>query len=281
MKANSILSIKALLAISFLGIIVSCTTVCPTKFKRLNAVNDFLFEIVKQDKYFHTTIIGEVTYRKKEYPIILFQYLPANKIRYMVLNTGGIHGNEPGGVESILRLIEQCRKNRPDVIAMDFVVCINPWGYENNRRSNSNHIDLNRDFKELRSQEARIITNYFQGKKYDLVVDHHENQYANGYSIICHDEANRSIITSIIRTRKLNMYEIATRMQKVDNYADGITVIDLGNGKGFSQYAGLNLCNPKRTFVIETPTKWSIDKRIQCHLDIEKELEERFIGIKE
>jgi succinylglutamate desuccinylase len=199
------------------------------------------------------------------------EYLPPEGAAYRVLNIGGVHGDETAGVEAVYRMMLECRKEPPSAVGMDFILCANPWGYRRDRRENRERIDLNRDFRDLASQEARIIDAYLKGRTYDLVVDHHENRYADGCSIIAHDESVRPALAAIIE--ELPQYAIAKKLPKVDDYAKGITIIHPGAGKAFSQYAAIKLCGPKRSFVIETPTSWELEKRVRCQLDLERKLE--------
>jgi hypothetical protein len=257
----------------FLAIALSaaCSTLKIERVSRIERIENELLGIPGDDPRFKVAAIGEVDYRGLRYPILAVEYRPPGGATYSVLNTGGIHGDEAGGVEAVYRMILECRTKSASAIGMDFILCANPWGYRFDKRGNRDGIDLNRDFRALASQEAKIVDAYLKGKKYDLVIDHHENKYANGYSIICHDEENRPLVRAIIDG--LPGYKVATKTQKVENYETGITIMGLGDGKAFSQYAGLRLSSSKRSFVIETPADWDMGKRIRCHLDIENELE--------
>lgn len=223
-----------------------------------------------EDPRFGVSVIGVVEYGGQGYPILAAEFRPPGST-YSVLNAGGLHGNEAAGVEAIYRMIRECRLEESAAIERDFILCMNPWGYQHDRRENRDGIDMNRDFQALESQEAKIIDAYLKGRRYDLVIDHHENRYADGYSILCHDESNRLPVRAIIED--LPRYGVATKMKNIDNYDRGLTIIGLGKGQAFSQYAALSLRDSNRSFVIETPTAWDLGKRIDCHLDLSKRLE--------
>jgi murein peptide amidase A len=261
------------LLLGVLAIVLSaaCSTLDGERASRIERIEDELLGMPDEDPRFKASAIGEVDYRGLRYPILAVEYRPPGGAAHYVLNIGGIHGDEAGGVEAVYRMILECRTGKASAIGMDFILCANPWGYRFDKRGNRDGIDLNRDFRALASQEAKIVDAYLKGRKYDLVIDHHENKYANGYSIICHDEEERPLVRAIIDG--LPGYGVATKTQKVENYERGITIMGLGEGKAFSQYAGLRHSSSKRSFVIETPTDWDMEKRIQCHLDIERKLE--------
>lgn len=76
-------------------------------------------------------------------------------IRPKILVTGGIHGNEPAGVEIALRLAEhlaaaygdeQTITSLLDGVEIHIIPVINPWGYDRRTRKNATGIDINRDF---------------------------------------------------------------------------------------------------------------------------------------
>jgi hypothetical protein len=266
---------RFLLALLALALSAACSTLDGARVSRIGEIEGELFAIPYEDPRFSVSVIGRAEYGGYGYPILAAEFRPPGAT-CSVLNSGGLHGNEPGGVEAIYRMIRECRLEESGAIERDFILCMNPWGYRYDRRGNRAGIDLNRDFQALESQETRIIDAYLRGRRYGLVIDHHENSYVDGYSIIAHDEANKTAIAAIIGDAV--PYSVAAKMQAIDNYEQGITILGLGKGQAFSQYAALHLCDSNRSFVIETPTAWEMEKRIRCHLDIGKKLEEAFFN---
>lgn len=183
-----------------------------------------------------------------------------------MLNIGGVHGNEPGGIESVAKMINSYSQYDNENIEMDFIPCVNPIGYIFNERRNSENIDINRDFTEMQSSEAKIIDNYLKGKSYDLIIDHHEDPYAKGFSIIAHSNKLKHNLEKVVNEISLSGFEKASKLRNKENDFSGVSIFKLGTGKGFSQYAGLKHTSPEGAYVIETPTSWDIDKRISCHI---------------
>ena len=75
--------------------------------------------------------------------------------RPRILITGGIHGDEPAGVEIALRLAEHLAAvygedptvtSLLDRVEIHILPVINPWGYEHRTRKSGSGIDINRDF---------------------------------------------------------------------------------------------------------------------------------------
>ena len=67
--------------------------------------------------------------------------LKGNKKNPSVLIIGCFHGDEPQGKF----LIEEYLKENPDTRIL-FIPCLNQYGFENKTRTNSNGVDLNRNF---------------------------------------------------------------------------------------------------------------------------------------
>ena len=121
--------------------------------------------------------IGQICYDKFTVPIWLLQLTNKAPNAPKVLITAGVHGNEPAGVESAVRLAEPLARD-PDTyrkFAFEIIPMVNPWGWSRDLRFKQQGIDINRDFVSLASQEARIISGYLQRKQYHLIVDLHED----------------------------------------------------------------------------------------------------------
>ena len=80
------------------------------------------------------------------YPLIKIILGKGNSLRALI--SAGIHGDEPGGIESILNFLRN--KKYLDYIGeweITLLPCINPYGYEFGTRTNHQGKDLNRLFK--------------------------------------------------------------------------------------------------------------------------------------
>ncbi|HVE99458.1 MAG TPA: M14 family metallocarboxypeptidase, partial [Mycobacteriales bacterium] len=103
------------------------------------------------------------------------------------------HGNEPAGRDACLislrdlafttdaELIQQMT----DTTIM-FVPTANPDGRQNNTRTNTESVDINRDHLNLVSPEARAMAQVVRDYEPDISVDHHE--YGPGTPVVYDDE---------------------------------------------------------------------------------------------
>src|SRR5258706_7446684 len=74
-----------------------------------------------------------------------------------VMLSGGMHGEEPAGVEGVLRWLEsgECVKWNLNWFVLP---CINPYGWERNQRRNAQRRDINRQFRNSENcPEAKFV----------------------------------------------------------------------------------------------------------------------------
>jgi hypothetical protein len=92
----------------------------------------------------------------------------------------GIHGDEPAGPLAALQLL---RENQwPNDAALWLCPCLNPSGFPLNRRENSAGIDLNRDYRHLRSPEVRAHVHWLARQPdFDLTLCLHEDWESAGF----------------------------------------------------------------------------------------------------
>ena len=98
-----------------------------------------------------------------------------------VLLSGGMHGEEPGGVEGVLRWLEGGKWARWRVNWLLFP-CINPYGWERNQRTNAQRRDINRQFRtRTNTPESNLIKRIVRGRRFGFSMEFHEDVDASGY----------------------------------------------------------------------------------------------------
>lgn len=130
----------------------------------------------------------------------------------------GIHGDEPAGVAAVLQWLEGLPELGPCLPAAELVIfpCLNPSGYERNRRINDDGVDLNRQYKNPRAPiEVRAVRNALGrlsdgpgGGRFDLSIEFHEDVDSPGfylYELIGHRRPiGRALITAAARRLPIN-----------------------------------------------------------------------------
>ena len=94
--------------------------------------------------------------------------------------SAGIHGDEPAGPLAVLSLIQEDRW--PGNAEIFLLPCLNPRGFLLNQRANPEGIDLNRDYRQPQSAEARRHIAWLERQPlFDLYLCLHEDWEAHGF----------------------------------------------------------------------------------------------------
>ena len=94
--------------------------------------------------------------------------------------SAGIHGDEPAGPLAALQLIQENRW--PENAEIILLPCLNPIGFTLNRRENADGIDLNRDYRNPKSAEARAHIAWLERQpRFDLYLCLHEDWESHGF----------------------------------------------------------------------------------------------------
>lgn len=239
-----------------------------------------IFSLEKSRNYFDTIAfvktlnsnfvvkeLDTVEYKNQKYPIYKISYNPLKDKGKKYLVISGVHGNEAAPVYAIKDFIISL--NSKDVkrkdLQIDFILIVNPFGFEFNQRHNGNNLDINRDMTKLETREARILVNNFSPKDYDKVFDFHEAN-ASGFFLYCYGAKNKKISDNILKELKSNNVVFE------NEYKDKI--LDVKNGKLYVPiYAsiymkfkktvttGIFYSNCKNSFTFETSKNVNIEER--------------------
>jgi murein peptide amidase A len=206
---------------------------------------------------------------EKNYFLIKFVLGKGN--RHKALISAGIHGDEPGGVETICSFLENgLFENYSDSWELTFLPCLNPYGYEHGIRENHNGKDLNRLFKhESPPYEVAFAKSTFD-KHYDLTIELHEDYMTPGYYLYqkgTHaedDGLGKKILQNVRNIMPIN------QSGEIDgNSAQGGIIVQENDYKTMdwwpmALYAFSN--NIRKCLTLETATKFSMKERVEAHL---------------
>jgi murein peptide amidase A len=119
--------------------------------------------------------------------------------RRRIYLSAGIHGDEPAGPLAVLELI---RRGALDARATWFVCpLLNPAGFLRRTRENPDGIDLNRDYKALKSLEIQAHARWLQRQpNFDLSLCLHEDWESTGYYLYELNPGDRPSLAPAILT---------------------------------------------------------------------------------
>lgn len=218
--------------------------------------------------------IGQVSYGTYQSPVWVVSFSPEAAIKHKVLLSGGIHGNEPAGVEAMVQMVDTLAKNPQKYTdtSFDIIPIVNPWGWSHDIRFNQEGCDVNRDFSTFKCQESAIVRDFASGKRYDLIIDDHEDPDANGFYMYQYDNPDTWLSRKLINTVRNQGYPVEQDVSMVilkteDGLINapfwGLWYMKLTGQLSITNYFRLN--NSDSVYTIETPMRLVWEDRLKMH----------------
>ena len=203
----------------------------------------------------------------KDYSLIKFILGKGN--RYRALISAGIHGDEPGGVETVCKFLENnCFNAFANEWELTFLPCLNPFGYEYGTRENHDDKDLNRLFKHNSPPFEVMFAMSVFDKYYDLTIELHEDFSTPGFYLYQNGTNDDCLGTSILQAVK-NVMPLNLSLE-IDGYEAKEGIINPKNDCESMDWWPMALYSlakgTRRCLTLETATKYSMTKRVEAHL---------------
>jgi predicted deacylase len=115
---------------------------------------------------------ARLVYRDTARPLLSVSSRNAGTARRRLLVVSGIHGNEQAGIVSVPEILKRFDADGP--VALRVLTPVNPVGAAEFSRFNGNGYDVNRDFLQFRTEEARVVRRAFEEFRPDFVASLHE-----------------------------------------------------------------------------------------------------------
>ncbi len=187
--------------------------------------------------------------------------------RRLYLSTG-VHGDEPAGPLAILQLLQE--NQWPAHIDVWLCPCINLTGFPLNTRENAGGIDLNRDYRHLKSPEVQAHAAWLrQQPHFDVAVCLHEDWEANGFYLYeLNPDARPSMAEKVIENvASICPIEMA---ETVDGWeAQGGIIRPNVNPEEREQWPEaifLLTHNTRQTYTFESPSDYPISIRVAAQV---------------
>ncbi|MBN1699257.1 MAG: DUF2817 domain-containing protein [Spirochaetales bacterium] len=230
--------------------------------------------------------IGSVTYDGVEYRVMALIHTPERTPEKYVLFISGAHGNETAGPEAIISFFGYIGTH-PELfedIAIYAIPMVNPWGWVHNIRQNANGYDINRDFVNFLTKEARIVSEFGARHEYELVIDHHE-AHAGGAFIYAYGYEDSETSRELMRYLKEDGYAVAEQIRSGTRYIPGgVVSIPSGftsmtptrwrNRSTIARYFNMN--GTAHSFTMETSLYKQFRHRIAVHVEVMKFFIDRY-----
>ena len=202
------------------------------------------------------------------YPIYQIHLASSVDTPKHVLITGGMHGDEPAGVEAVLQFLE--RDNTALLRNFSFLVipCINPYGYVHNTRETLNGVDINRAFETDNVPEVVIVKKALGQTQFSLAIDFHEDYEATGFYLYEGKRDEKYIGTKLATAAKaIGPIDPDDPGEDAPDLSEGIYKVATSWGtQGLTPY--LLHFHSEHVIISETPTVWKLERRAALHLAV-------------
>jgi murein peptide amidase A len=190
----------------------------------------------------------------------------AAAVKNLYLSTG-IHGDEPSGPLAVLRLLEE---NQWPEANLWLVPCLNPGGFDLNTRENPAGVDLNRDYRHLKTLEVTAHVRWLSEQpNFDLALILHEDWEANGFYVYEVNPNNLPSFAEPIVESVGGLCPVETA-ELVDNWPikAGIIrpAIDPKDRPQWAEALYLVVNKTPRSYTLETPSDFPLALRVETHV---------------
>ncbi len=202
------------------------------------------------------------------YPIHQIHLTASASCPRLVLITGGVHGDEPAGVEAVLQFLE--RDNTQLLKNFSFLVipCINPYGYVRNTRETFDGIDINRAFEADDVAEVTVVKKALTQIQFRLTIDFHEDYEAAGFYLYEGNRNEKYIGSDLAAAAKaIGPIDLEDPGEEAPNLSEGVYKVAASWGtQGLAPY--LLHFHSEHVIISETPTAWQVQQRAALHLTV-------------
>ena len=200
------------------------------------------------------------------YPIHQIRLASSARVARQVLITGGMHGDEPAGIEAAVQFLE--RDNTALLRNFSFLVipCINPYGYVRNTRETFNGVDINRSFETDNVPEVAIVKKALGQTQFSFAMDFHEDYDATGFYLYEGKRDEKYIGPQLAAAAKaIGPIDPDDPGEDAPDLAEGIYKVATSWGtQGLTPY--LLHFHSEHVIISETPTVWKLERRAVLHL---------------
>ena len=203
-----------------------------------------------------------------DYPIYQIHLASSIDSPKHILITGGMHGDEPAGVEAVLQFL--ARDNTALLKNFSFLVipCINPYGYVHNTRETLDGVDINRAFEAEDIAEVAIVKKALGKTQFSLAIDFHEDYDATGFYLYEGKRDGKYIGPKLATVAKaIGRIDPEDPGEDAPELAEGVYKVATAWGtQGLTPY--LLYFHSEHVIISETPTVWQFEQRVALHLTI-------------
>lgn len=185
--------------------------------------------------------------------------------------SAGIHGDEPGATEGLIAWAEKNVQRLAELPVL-IVPCLNPWGLVRNMRTSANGEDLNRLFHHDTHPVIAALKRVVRPFHFAAALHLHEDYDAQGLYLY-EVERSESSWGEALLARGARAIPADPRVRIDGRKAHAGLIRRRYERRRFAKIGHpeaiwMHLSHADRTFTVETPSEFALERRVRAHAEI-------------
>jgi hypothetical protein len=192
--------------------------------------------------------------------------------------SAGIHGDEPASTEALITWAER-EGRRLRKLPVLLLPCLNAWGLRLNIRTNLQGADLNRSFHRTDLPVLKAVKGVVAGHHFDAAVMLHEDYDGQGVYLYESQRQEPYWGESLLAAAGKHLPIDPRTWIDGRKAANGIHRRRIDQRRferiGYPEAVWLHLEHSERTFTVETPSEFALERRVAAHIAVIDEVVRR------
>ena len=210
--------------------------------------------------------------------------LSKNDMLPKIMILGGIHGDEPAGVEACLAFCDLNHQNWLNTLQFHIIPCLNPYGYVHNTRNNDQDIDINWAFSSKNLPEIQALCKFVNNQEYETIISLHEDWESHGYYMYEYRKdattIGQNILKRVAEVCPINLDREIDGVSATNGLVDELDLEKRAKIRGLGIPIALFQDHTTRFVTTETPTSLNMTCRIEAQVTAIQAMIENHISLK-
>jgi hypothetical protein len=189
--------------------------------------------------------------------------------------SAGIHGDEPAATEALITWAEQQGRKLAKLPLMIFP-CLNPWGLVGNIRLNAQGVDLNRGFHRTDVPVIQAVKRVVAGHCFSAALMLHEDY--DGQGVYLYEVQRLKPYWGEVLLQAASAHVPIDPRIRIDGRKamNGIHRRRVDKRRfakiGHPEAVWLHFEHSERSFTVETPSEFALERRVAAHIAVIEEM---------
>lgn len=195
--------------------------------------------------------------------------------------SAGIHGDEPGSTEALITWAE-AQGSKLRKLPLLLLPCLNAWGLVQNIRLTSEGVDLNRSFHRTDLPVVEGVKRAAAGHQFAAANMLHEDYDAQGVYLYEIQRVQPYWGEDLLTAARPHLPTDPRLWIDGRKAVHGIHRRRIDKKRfaaiGYPEAVWLHYEHAARTFTVETPSEFALEKRVAAHIAVIEEMVRRVVG---